>query len=40
MARITGLVLSAFALLNFPIGTALGAYGLWILLHHRELQAS
>jgi hypothetical protein len=31
-ARIGGLVLSALNLLNFPVGTALGAYGLWVLL--------
>ncbi len=31
-ARIGGVVLSALNLLNFPFGTALGAYGLWILL--------
>lgn len=32
-ARIGALVLSALNLLNFPFGTALGVYGLWILLH-------
>jgi len=31
-ARTAGVVLSALNLLNFPFGTALGAYGLWILL--------
>jgi hypothetical protein len=31
-ARIGGVVLSALNLLNFPIGTALGAYGLWVLM--------
>jgi hypothetical protein len=31
--RIGGLVLSALNLLNFPLGTALGAYGLWVLLN-------
>lgn len=31
-ARIGGLILSAVNLLNFPLGTALGAYGLWVLL--------
>lgn len=31
-ARILGIVLSAFNLLNIPIGTALGLYGLWVLL--------
>lgn len=32
-ARILALVLSAINLLNFPFGTALGAYGLWVLLN-------
>ena len=32
-ARIVGIVLSALALLKFPIGTALGVYGLWVLTH-------
>lgn len=31
-ARIGMIALSVFHLLNFPIGTALGAYGLWALL--------
>jgi uncharacterized membrane protein (DUF2068 family) len=31
-ARILGLILSAISLLNFPIGTAVGVYGLWVLL--------
>jgi hypothetical protein len=31
-ARVLGIVLSALSLLNVPFGTALGAYGLWILL--------
>ena len=31
-ARILGIVLSALNLLNIPIGTALGIYGLWVLL--------
>ena len=31
-ARILTLVLSALNLLNVPIGTALGAYGFWVLL--------
>jgi hypothetical protein len=31
-ARILAIILSGFHLLNFPIGTALGAYGLWALL--------
>jgi hypothetical protein len=31
-ARILGIVLSAINLLNFPFGTLLGIYGLWVLL--------
>jgi hypothetical protein len=31
-ARLGGVVLSALNLLNFPLGSALGAYGLWVLL--------
>ncbi len=31
-ARILTIVLSALDLLNVPIGTALGIYGLWVLL--------
>jgi hypothetical protein len=30
--RVGGVVLSALNLLSFPLGTALGAYGLWVLL--------
>jgi hypothetical protein len=32
-ARILGLVLSALNLIQIPIGTVLGIYGLWVLLH-------
>ena len=32
-ARVLGLVLSALNLLNFPFGTLLGGYGLWVLLN-------
>ena len=32
-ARILGIVLSALNLLNIPVGTALGIYGLWVLLN-------
>lgn len=32
-ARILGIVLSALNLLNVPIGTAVGVYGLWVLLN-------
>jgi hypothetical protein len=32
-ARILTIVLSALNLLNFPVGTAIGVYGLWVLLN-------
>jgi O-antigen/teichoic acid export membrane protein len=32
-ARILTIVLSALDLLNFPVGTAIGVYGLWVLLN-------
>jgi hypothetical protein len=32
-ARIVGIVLSAINLINIPLGTMLGAYGLWVLLN-------
>ena len=32
-ARIVGLVLSAISLINIPLGTVVGAYGLWVLLN-------
>ncbi|PYR90683.1 MAG: hypothetical protein DMF84_19760 [Acidobacteria bacterium] len=32
-ARILGIVLSAINLIHIPIGTALGIYGLWVLLN-------
>lgn len=31
-ARIGGIVVSVLALVGFPFGTMLGAYGLWVLL--------
>jgi ABC-type Fe3+ transport system permease subunit len=31
-ARILTIVLCALGLLNFPLGTGLGVYGLWVLL--------
>ncbi len=31
-ARMVAIVLSALNIMNFPIGTALGVYGLWVLL--------
>ncbi len=38
-AHIGGLILSALNLLNFPFGTALGFYGLWVLLN-KETEAA
>ena len=32
-ARIVGIVLSAISLINIPLGTIVGAYGLWVLLN-------
>jgi hypothetical protein len=32
-ARVLGIVLSAISLIKIPIGTLLGAYGLWVLLN-------
>jgi hypothetical protein len=32
-ARILAIVLSALNLINIPLGTILGAYGLWVLLN-------
>src|ERR1051325_3384024 len=32
-ARVLGIILSTLQLANFPIGTALGGYGLWVLLN-------
>lgn len=34
--RTPALVLSGFLLLSFPVGTALGIYGLWTLLRKQE----
>ena len=31
-ARIVGIVLSAISLINIPVGTIIGVYGLWVLL--------
>jgi hypothetical protein len=31
-ARIVGIVLAVIGLVNFPIGTAVGVYALWVLL--------
>jgi hypothetical protein len=32
-ARILTIVLSALNLLNFPLGTAIGVYGMWVMLN-------
>lgn len=32
-SRVVGIVLSAISLINIPIGTAIGIYGLWVLLN-------
>jgi hypothetical protein len=32
-SRVLGIVISALSLLNVPFGTALGIYGLWVLLN-------
>jgi hypothetical protein len=37
-ARIAGIILSAFDLLSIPFGTALGIYGLWVLLNRESEQ--
>ena len=37
-ARILGIVLSALNLLSVPIGTAIGVYGLWVLLNSETEQ--
>jgi hypothetical protein len=37
-ARILGIVLSAIRLIQFPFGTILGVYGLWVLLN-KETEA-
>jgi hypothetical protein len=37
-ARILGIVLCAINLVNFPMGTIFGAYGLWVLLNKETEQ--
>ena len=32
-ARIVNIVLSLFELLNFPVGSAIGGYSLWVMFH-------
>lgn len=36
-SRILGIVVSALHLFNIPIGTALGIYGLWVLLSNETV---
>lgn len=38
--RVPAIILSGLALLSFPFGTALGAYGFWVLLKRKELAPS
>ncbi len=33
-ARIAGIVIAALAIFHFPFGTAIGVYGLWVLLNN------
>lgn len=37
--RLTGILLSVLALLSFPLGTALGIYGLWVFFRRRPASA-
>jgi len=37
-ARVAGIILSALDLFNVPFGTALGIYGLWVLLNRETEQ--
>ena len=34
-ARVLGIIISALDILQVPIGTAIGIYGLWVLLHNQ-----
>lgn len=36
-SRLLAIVVSAFHLMNIPLGTALGIYGLWVLLSQESL---
>ncbi len=36
--RILAIIVSAFHLLSFPLGTALGIYGLWVLFSEKSLR--
>ncbi len=37
-SRVLMIVISALHLLSFPVGTALGIYGLWVLLNEQSRQ--
>ena len=37
-ARILGIILAAFALIQFPIGTVFGVYALWVLFNKQTEQ--
>jgi len=37
-ARIVGIVVSALSLMHVPLGTAVGVYGLWVLLNSESEQ--
>ena len=37
-ARIVGIIVSALSLLHFPLGTAVGLYGMWVLLNAESEQ--
>jgi hypothetical protein len=38
--RTPAILLSILALLSFPVGTVIGAYGLWVFFSRKELTAS
>jgi hypothetical protein len=38
-ARVPAILLSALALFSFPLGTAIGIYGLWTLLRRPEARS-
>lgn len=38
--RTAAVLLSILALLSFPVGTAIGIYGLWVLFGRKELTTS
>jgi hypothetical protein len=38
-ARITAIVLAVFMLFSFPIGTAIGVFGLWLFVFNDEARA-